>query len=140
MKNLYTKLIQVNGNNYIIDIYDLPGDCIKSNSKTYSFGANGIIYCCQVKNEQSRSELSSWKKDLKIDGNIPKICIENKCDLLHEEKNYNIGIDSLKTISNALGCFRFYRTSAKTGYNIKESFESLINQMIILFHFYLNKL
>ena len=62
MKNLYTKLIQVNGNNYIIDIYDLPGDCIKSNSKTYSFGANGIIYCCQVKNEQSRSELSSWKK------------------------------------------------------------------------------
>ena len=70
------------------------------------------------------------EEDLKIDKNIPKICIENKCDLLREEKDYNNNMESLKAISRELGCFCFFRTSALNGYNIKESFESLINQMI----------
>ena len=71
------------------------------------------------------------EEDLKIDKNIPKICIENKCDLLREEKDYNNNnMEYLKAISKELGYFSFYRTSALNGYNIKESFESLINQMI----------
>ena len=35
-----------------------------------------------------------------------------------------------KQYLESLDCFCFFRTSALNGYNIKESFESLINQMI----------
>ena len=47
------------------------------------------------------------EEDLKIDKNIPKICIENKCDLLREEKDYNNNMEPLKAISRELVAFVF---------------------------------
>ena len=47
------------------------------------------------------------EEDLKIDKNIPKIYIENKCDLLREEKDYNNNMEYLKAISKELGCLAF---------------------------------
>ena len=61
---------------------------------------------------------------------IPKILIENKCDLLGDENHYNEDINTLQETSKELGCFNFYRTSALNGYNVIEALESLINKTI----------
>ena len=67
----------------------------------------GIIFCCEVKNN------NKWKNSLEshIDlNNAPRIIIENKCDLLYEEEKYNDGIEELKQFSENNGFSGFFRT------------------------------
>ena len=56
--------------------------------------------------------------------------MENKCDLLGDESHYNDVINMLKQMSKQLKCINFFRTSALNGYNIKESLNFLINEII----------
>ena len=62
------------------------------------------------------------------DGHLPAVIVQNKVDLLPEEEQDND--EELKKFSNDNGFNGYFRASAKTGKNIKESMEFLIKQII----------
>ena len=127
----YNKKYTANDIDYSFDVFDIPGHKNLNMIKTFSNGANGIIYCCRCGDEQSKSDLLTfWKEALNPDEKIPKILIENMCDLLGEKENYYNDRKSLKKTANLLGCSYFFRTSALNGYEITDSLETLFNKII----------
>ena len=131
---LKTKIIKINGINYNINFWDLPGqDRNIFVSGNFARDTQGIIYCCDVGNKKSMENLKKWEEALKSKENIDditKIVIENKCDLKGNESQYNDNSSALRSISNELECSNFFRTSALNGYFVKTSIEYLINEII----------
>ena len=131
---LKTKIIKINGINYNINFWDLPGqDRNAFISGNFARDTQGIIYCCDVENKKSMENLKKWEEALKSKENIDditKIVIENKCDLKGNESQYNDNSSALRKISNELECSNFFRTSALNGYFVKTSIEYLINEII----------
>ena len=126
------KAIKYNGINFRAQFWDLPGQ--ERNpiaTSIFCRDTDGIIFCCEVNNEKSRNDILLWINSLQgnIDtGKIPKILVENKCDLLQNE-NYNDNFEELKKFSdenNFSGCFN---VSALNGYNIDKSINFLINEI-----------
>ena len=130
-----TKIIKSNNIFFRFQFWDLPGqDKNPVITSVFCKDSNGIIFCCDASNEKSRENLKKWDNSIKNFNdisNIPKIILENKCDKLNDEKNYNDNIEPLRQISNELDCLNFFRVSALNGYNIKESIDYLINECII---------
>ena len=126
--------MQINGNRYQINIWDLPGqDMSIVISGQFARYAEGIIYCCDATDSRTRDNLKKWEEALKSKEDIEKmkkILIENKCDLLGDEMNYNDNINELRLFSKELGCCKFFRASAKVGHNIDEAVNYLINDII----------
>ena len=64
-----------------------------------------------------------------MDGkNVPCVLVENKADLLNPNQVNNVV--SLKGFANSNNFIASFRTSAKTGYNIKESMSYLIEHIL----------
>ena len=61
-------------------------------------------------------------------GKLPCILVENKADLLY--KGYDENISDLNDFASKNGFCGAFRASAKTGYNVDESMEYLINNII----------
>ena len=128
------KVITINEIIFNVNIWDLPGQD-RNPIATNSFvkDSNGIMYCCDVSDIKTRDNLKAWEETLSSKEeieNIPKIIIENKCDLLGDENKYLDNINGLRQFSSKLGCKNFFRTSAKNGYNVKEAIDYLINEII----------
>ena len=130
----HPKVLKVNGNNYQFNIWDIPGqDKNAIMNRSFAQDAKGIIYCCVVNNVNSRESLKSWEESINSytdTKTIPKIIVENKCDLLGDEIHYNDDINLLEKTSEVLGCFKCFRVSALNGYNVNEAFQTLINEII----------
>ena len=127
------KTIKYNGINFRAQFWDIPGqEPSPIVTSIFCRDTNGIIFCCEVNNEKSRKDILLWINALKenIDiKNIPKILVENKCDLLKNEENINDYFEELKKFSeenNFSGCFR---VSALNGYNNEKSITFLISEI-----------
>ena len=131
---LKTKIIKINGINYNINFWDIPAQ----DRNIFVLGSfvrdtNGIIYCCDVGNKKSMENLKKWEEALKSKENIediPKIIIENNCELLGDENHYNDKIFALSKMSIELGCLNFFRVSSSNGYNIENSINYLVYEII----------
>ena len=127
------KVVKYNGINFRAQFWDLPGqDPNPIVASIFCRDSDGIIFCCEVNNEKSRSDILLWINSLKenIDTRkIPKILVENKCDLLQNEDNYNDNFEELKKFSDENNFSRCFRVSALNGYNIDKSINFLINEI-----------
>jgi small GTP-binding protein len=127
-----SKVLTINGNKYQFNIWDIPGqDRNPVVTRSFAQDTQGIIYCCEVK--KTKESLKSWEESLNSftdTKEIPKIIVENKCDLLGDESFYNEDINILRETAKKLECFKFFRTSALNGYNVNGAFNALINEMI----------
>ena len=127
------EIIKINGAIFRIQFWDLPGqDRNPALTSIFCKDAQGIIFCCEVNNDKSREDLIKWEQSLNniIDiSNIPKILIENKCDLLGEN-NYEEGLDELKKFANDNNFSGSFRASALNGYNIDTAIKFLINEIV----------
>jgi small GTP-binding protein len=127
-----SKVLTINGNKYQFNIWDIPGqDRNPVVTRSFAQDAQGIIYCCEVK--KTKESLKSWEESLNSftdTKEIPKIIVENKCDLLGDESFYNEDINILRETAKKLECFKFFRTSALNGYNVNGAFNALMNEMI----------
>ena len=132
--NFSSKIIKTNDVIYRLQFWDIPGqDRNPTLNGLFCHDAQGVIFCCDITNKNSRDNLKKWYesvKNFKDIENTPKILLENKCDLIKEEINDNEDINSLKKVSDELQCINFFRTSALNGYNIKKSIDYLINECI----------
>ena len=117
-----------------IQFWDIPGQN-KNPELTGVFcrDTQGIIFTTEVQKMNSLENLKIWQdsldkfSDIK---NIPKILVENKCDLLGDESHYNDNFENIKKFcheNNFSGCFR---TSALNGYNVDNAINFLIDEII----------
>ena len=119
---------------YRIQFWDIPGQNRSSElTSVFCRDTQGIIFCADSNRIESRNSVSKWEdcinefNDIK---DVPKIIIENKCDLLGDESHYNDNFNSLKEFSDNHGYLGYFRTSALTGYNINEAIDFLIEEII----------
>ena len=127
------KVVKSNGIIFRLQFWDLPGQ--ERNpivTGLFCKGSNGVICCCEVNNNKSREDISKWEETLKnnIDiDNIPKILLENKCDLLGGEDKYNENIEELKKFSEEHNFSACFRISALNGYNIDNAIKFLVDEI-----------
>ena len=129
-----SKVLIINGTKYQFNIWDIPGqDRNPVVTRSFAQDVQGIIYCCEVNNANSRESLKSWDESINSftdTKDIPKIIFENKCDLLGDKSHYNDNLNFLRETATKLECFKFFRTSALNGYNVFEGFNFLMNELI----------
>lgn len=95
--------------------------------EAYFYGAEGAIAVCDVTSKESLGELRYWVKAMTATtGKIPIVFLGNKCDLKEETRIPFVDIEMFakKNDSPAL------LTSAKTGYNVEQAFNLLIDKLI----------
>ena len=119
---------------YKINLWDLAGqDHFNSLIKAFCKEAKGCITMADILLPSSLNDALNWKKTLDenetlADGsNIPNILILNKYDLISsEKKDFNVIEEFVK--KNKFDAW--FKTSAKTGENIKESMDTLLEIVI----------
>ena len=131
------KVVKSNGIILRLQFWDLPGQ--ERNpvvTGLFCKDSNAVICVCEINNNKSREDISKWEESLRnnIDiDNLPKILLENKCDLLGEEDKYNENIEELQKFSEEHNFSAYFRTSAFTGYNIDKAINFLVDEIVKTF-------
>jgi len=95
--------------------------------EAYFYGAEGALAVCDVTSKESLGELRYWIKAMTATtGKVPIVFLGNKCDLREETRvpYQDIEIFAKKNGAPAL------LTSAKTGYNVEQSFRTLVDELL----------
>ena len=134
------KVIEIGEIIYRIQFWDLAGqDKSPGTTKLFTKDSNGIVFCCEVNNEESRNNIVKWKESIEQHLNletVQMIIVENKCDVLgEEESDYNKDIDELKNFSEENNINNYFRVSALNGYGINESMNYLVNEIAKFINF-----
>ena len=130
-----SRIKDINKNNEPIklSIYDSAGqERFRKIVKNYYKGADGIILIYDVSNIESFNAIKIWIESIKENLDMEKIgfiVVENKCDLPNEKKK--ITDDMRKEMEESIG-FGIIIASAKDKINVDETFDLLVDQMIIL--------
>ena len=111
-----------------LQIWDTAGqDRFRAITKNYYKGANGIILIYDVTSIQTYENVKNWITQIRDEAS-PNVIIYiagNKIDLEEERK---IKTEEGQKLAEELG-LPFFETSAKTGVNINESFEDLVEKI-----------
>ncbi len=92
--------------------------------EAYFYGVEGALAVCDVTSKESLGELRYWIKAMtSTTGKVPIVFLGNKCDLRDETRvpYQDLELFAKKHESPAL------LTSAKTGYNVEQSFSTLLD-------------
>ena len=95
-------------------------------SKTYVHNLDACLLVCDLTNERSFEAVSKWAKDVRNIKNIPIVLLANKYDLTEERAVQQSQLDSLAKKLK----IRCFETSAKSGYNVENSFYCLVYQIL----------
>lgn len=123
------KTILYNEKKYNFAIWDTAGqEKFNSITSIYYRDAKGVLLVYDVTNKKSFDRVKKWIEELKIfNENFVLVIVGNKFDIKDAEEY--VDTKSAEDYSKEHGALHFY-TSAKTGHNINEAFESLIMQVI----------
>ena len=107
-------------------VWDIAGqESWKSKMNLYLKGAAGAIIICDVTRPTTTKHITNWLEKIKRRaGDIPYCVIGNKVDLEEDQK---VMLDELTEYAQEMPCFL---SSAKTGINVNETFESIAKLMI----------
>ena len=129
-----SKTIEYKNNIYKINIWDIAGqDHFASIIKAFCKDAKGCITMSDITVPSSLNDTVNWKKNLDEnqtlpDGsNIPNILIQNKIDLVNEDE---LDKNDIEEFSKKNNFDAWFNTSAKTGKNISESMDKLLDIII----------
>ena len=129
-----SKILEIDGITYRLQFWDIAGqDSSDTTTNIFWKNTNGVVLCCEINDKNTLNNTIIWKNSIEqnIDvTNVPMIIIQNKCDLLGSELEYNNGIEELKEFTERNGIKNCFRTSAMTGFGIQESMEYLIQEII----------
>ena len=130
--SFFTKKIQHNGQNYVINFWDTAGqEQFDALNTIYYQGAVGALVLYDVNSPETFNKVKNWVNELKmIIGNDTKFVVAgNKFDLVksREELNKNQkNVDDYIKQENV----RHFFTSAKSGENVAETFDCLIHLVL----------
>jgi len=115
----------IEGKKISLFIWDIAGqDDFALMRATFYRGARGCILVYSLVDDESFKNLKTWYADIKKHcGNLPVAIFGNKMDLVNEKKLDVSKVDSLK---HDIDFIEHYYTSAKTGKNVLDAFQSLV--------------
>ena len=127
------KKVTINKEEYLVQIWDTAGqERYRTITKNFFREANGLVICFDLSNSKSLSKVQEWLNVSMLEytkGNLSKVLVGTKADLptfLDEEK--------LQKYQNDYQ-IQYFMTSSRTGLNVPETFDYLLNQI----HLNLNK-
>ncbi len=122
------KIIQFKNYNIKLIIWDTAGqERFRNIIRQYILGADGIIFVCDITNYCSLNHMISFiELENDIDQNSEKIICANRCDLEEKREIPKEEIEKYGISQN----MEVFETSAKTGKNINEAFQRLVELII----------
>ena len=117
------KRVLIDDNAVTMTLWDTGGqelfNCVRPQ---YYRGANGVLIIFDVTNKESFDHLEKWLNELEgYCGNIPKIILGNKIDLI-DERVIPLEAGEQFALMNSVS---YFETSAKTGENVFDVMEEL---------------
>ena len=122
------KSINVEGQVVKLQVWDTAGqERFRTITQTYYKGAMGIILVYDCTEEKSFSNISNWMKQIEqhASKDVAKVLVGNKAD----KEDKVIDTETGKQLADEYG-LDFFETSAKTGLNIAELFDSIARTII----------
>jgi small GTP-binding protein len=119
--NLEEKLIK-------LQIWDTAGqERFRTITKTYYKGAHGIILTYDVTDDNSFKNIRNWVKQIEQNAQttVCKVLVGNKCDRDDRKVSFEEGAKLAKEFN-----MQFFETSAKTNYNVNETFTYLTREIL----------
>ena len=119
-----------NGKDVHLRIFDTAGqERFKSVSASFIKKVDGVILVYDISNLGSFESINNWIKNIKDIGKekLPVILVGNKCDLPPDKRK--VSLEDGEKKANEFN-IPFYETSCLNGINIKEVFETLIENII----------
>ena len=133
--NFFVKYIKIPNNRdiFTLQIWDLAGqEHFKWVRHEFYKGAKGIVYVFDLTRKKTFENISNWKEEIKKAlGNFSSVLVGNKLDLKEDRV---VLTKEGETLSQKLK-LSYVETSAKTGENIDDAFQTLALQMIKRFVF-----
>ena len=115
------KTININGKNIKIQIWDTAGqEAFQAITRTYYKGAIGALLVYDITRRETFNHVTKWLDDVRTNSskNVTIILIGNKKDL---EDKRQVSYEEGEAFAKENGLM-FLETSAKTAYNVVESF------------------
>ena len=115
------KTIDINGKSIKIQIWDTAGqDAFQAITRTYYKGAIGALLVYDITRRETFTHVTKWLDDVRTNSskNVTVILIGNKKDL---EDKRRVSYEEGEAFAKENGLM-FLETSAKTAYNVVESF------------------
>ena len=112
-----------------LKIFDTAGqERYKSVTLSFIKKADGILLVYDISNKSSFEAINQWINSLTDIGkeNLPIILVGNKCDLSDDKREVSKEEGNQKANEYFIP---FYETSCKSGINIKEVFEQIIEEI-----------
>ena len=116
------------GKDIKLQIWDIAGqDRFRAITKNYYKGSHGIILIYDVTNLQTFENVKNWVSQIREEAanNVVIYIAANKIDMEAERK---VSQKEGESLAQELG-FPFMETSAKSGININETFEDLVERI-----------
>ena len=128
--DIYTKKVLINNTHAIIIVWDLAGQQTFAKVRPMFYnGAHGALLIFDITREITLTKLDTWLSDLKKHaGDIPILLVGNKVDLNDKRE---VPYSKAKEYADSLGC-EYFETSALTGKNVNEVFDSLVKKILQL--------
>ena len=125
---LTEKIIIKNNYEITLEIWDTAGqERFRSLTKTFFDKVHGVIFMYDITQKKTYDNIENWIGDAKKNSDSFKsIILGNKKDL---ESERQVTYKDLEKVGIKFKMF-FMETSAKTGENIKESFEKLVDELL----------
>lgn len=123
-----TKIISRQNTVYKLQIWDTAGqETFRSITRSYYRGTIGCLMVYDITNRESFESLEYWMSDFRkyCDPNTVIILIGNKADLIDKRQ---VSYDEGKEFAEKHG-FSFFETSAKTGINIADCFNNVVDKI-----------
>ena len=125
------KIIVKNDKEIKLQIWDTAGqERYRNVTKSYFQSSNGFILAYDISNKESFNQIKYWLDQIKTtsEESTKYILVGTKCDLDEREVPEEKGIN----LAQKLG-IKFLETSAKLNININETFETLIDEILLNF-------
>ena len=117
-------------------IWDLAGQIsFQTIRRVYYKGTHGIILVFDLTDEKSFADLDQWIEEVELNnGLVPIVLVGNKNDLLSKDNPTEIMEEQIKDFIKQKQTeydipITYFKTSAKTGKNVKSMFKALFGYM-----------
>jgi len=122
------KIINLEEKQIKLQIWDTAGqERFRTITKTYYKGAHGIILTYDVTDDNSFKNIRNWVKQIEQNAqtNVCKVLVGNKCDREDRKVSYDEGLQLANEFK-----MPFFETSAKSNYNVNETFTFLTKDIL----------
>jgi small GTP-binding protein len=127
----FEKVLTRNGNliRARLFFWDIAGQSeFKFMRPTFYNGAKATIVVYDLTRDETLDNVNEWVDDISnYCGNLPTVCFANKSDLVDFETLDSAKIDKISTDRSFLNT---YHTSAKTGRNVTDAFNYIIEFLV----------